>query len=920
MRFILLFLISFSIQAQIQLGSNFSVNTALPIDNRFSVANTTARDALDSLRRYEGLIVYVVADGIHYALVGGITNSNWQPIGGGGGGIAQWQALTSYSTGDVVWLADDNLIYRALSNFTSGASFNPLNWQQLAGNVNGPASVTDNRIARFDGTTGKLIQESDLELTDAGNIRHTNGGFNILASTTDGADSSNTSLWGGGGTDITRGSGISTYGNEHATFPGVLRLKSGNAGSISMECNGVECFDADAVTGKLTLGASAGTQTHGVNGQLNVIANSATDAGIAVTQSGLANALKVDGDSTQTGAASITGSLAVDNIAIDGNEISSTDINGNISLNPNGIGEVVKIDDNGNSVKLGANPQALNLLRYPSFEEAISEATCASCTASQQTTGVMATPNNTSFLRAAFLASTGNVIVCGNSSNVDGVQGKASGWIKTDQADVVVYPRIDSVDISSLSKPVSSDGEWRYYEIPVPMGATNACLKVEATSSITGNVDIDDVFVGAAKVTAELGIQTATALDSGFTFEGLGTVSNVEVFTSRDGDKLVARGYFKTGTVAATIASIVLPSKYTLNLSAMPNGVGSSSRVGEADQLVSGSRGTASKMQLFVDGVTSNKIFFSIASDGTSYTNSSGTGIYANNQGGAFEFEVPIAEWSATTDIYSSSAEGSNVRLDTANGYGLTATKIRRFTNERVNFGSGIEYVDSATDGASFTARTSGFYFAQYDDNFNGSGVFGITKNASSLSTNIQSLVDQSEVVAYSSTSAANLPSPAVFIGWLWAGDVLRPHSEGLPAGNNARTKFSIVSFSDLIIGLFKDVVTSPGSSNGKPVKCEANLNTNTGSVTNITGNCFTVNSFVTAGKVPLNIKPGYFSDTPICGCSAPNTDDDVNGLVGCGTSISVPTTNSLVTFITKQGATRIGIANVSIWCTGLQP
>lgn len=39
-----------------------------------------------------------------------------------------------------------------------------------AGNVNGPASATDNAIARFDGVTGKLIQNSLLIVQDDGRI------------------------------------------------------------------------------------------------------------------------------------------------------------------------------------------------------------------------------------------------------------------------------------------------------------------------------------------------------------------------------------------------------------------------------------------------------------------------------------------------------------------------------------------------------------------------------------------------------------------------------------------------------------------------------------------------------------------------------------------------------------------------------
>lgn len=74
----------------IVLGSNFDVQTALPLDARTVVADATARDAIDSLIRYEGLTVYVVADATNYQLVGGITNGDWVELagaGGAGGGV-----------------------------------------------------------------------------------------------------------------------------------------------------------------------------------------------------------------------------------------------------------------------------------------------------------------------------------------------------------------------------------------------------------------------------------------------------------------------------------------------------------------------------------------------------------------------------------------------------------------------------------------------------------------------------------------------------------------------------------------------------------------------------------------------------------------------------------------------------------------
>lgn len=39
-----------------------------------------------------------------------------------------------------------------------------------SGNVDGPASATDNAIARFDGTTGKLLQSSAVTIDDSGNV------------------------------------------------------------------------------------------------------------------------------------------------------------------------------------------------------------------------------------------------------------------------------------------------------------------------------------------------------------------------------------------------------------------------------------------------------------------------------------------------------------------------------------------------------------------------------------------------------------------------------------------------------------------------------------------------------------------------------------------------------------------------------
>lgn len=69
----------------ITLGSNFTLNTTLPLDDRAVVADTTARDAIPLGRRYEGMSVYCIADGKNYQLVGGTADINWKEYAGAGG-------------------------------------------------------------------------------------------------------------------------------------------------------------------------------------------------------------------------------------------------------------------------------------------------------------------------------------------------------------------------------------------------------------------------------------------------------------------------------------------------------------------------------------------------------------------------------------------------------------------------------------------------------------------------------------------------------------------------------------------------------------------------------------------------------------------------------------------------------------------
>jgi hypothetical protein len=121
-------------------------------------------------------------------------------------------------------------------------------------------------------------------------------------------------------------------------------------------------------------------------------------------------------------------------------------------------------------------------------------------------------------------------------------------------------------------------------------------------------------------------------------------------------------------------------------------------------------------------------------------------------------------------------SEGDScIRLDTANGYGSTANKIRRFSNVRQNIGSDIAYADSATLGSTFTIQTDGTYAISYSDHIG--GAVGISRNSTELTTTIAA-INVADRLAHENDSVTSV----AWQGYLNAGDVIRPHTEGLAA------------------------------------------------------------------------------------------------------------------------------------------
>lgn len=81
------------------------------------------------------------------------------------------------------------------------------------------------------------------------------------------------------------------------------------------------------------------------------------------------------------------------------------------------------------------------------------------------------------------------------------VQGLAYARIKTTVSGVKLCPRRAGAVVTSLCVDIPASGKWEYREIPFILGATSNGISINSNSvSVTGDIYIDDTFVGAQAV------------------------------------------------------------------------------------------------------------------------------------------------------------------------------------------------------------------------------------------------------------------------------------------------------------------------------------------------------------------------------------------------------------------------------------
>ena len=144
-----------------------SNQTTTGTTDRITITDGAGDPVVDIASTYEGQTSIIK--------LGSVTTGSWggSTISVAAGGTGQTTANTAFNA-----LAPDQTGNSGKYMTTDGTN---TSWGTIAagGDVVGPASATDNAVARYDSTTGKLLQNTSITIDDSNNIAMNGGSLNM---------------------------------------------------------------------------------------------------------------------------------------------------------------------------------------------------------------------------------------------------------------------------------------------------------------------------------------------------------------------------------------------------------------------------------------------------------------------------------------------------------------------------------------------------------------------------------------------------------------------------------------------------------------------------------------------------------------------------------------------------------------------
>lgn len=458
-------------------------------------------------------------------------------------------------------------------------------------------------------------------------------------------------------------------------------------------------------------------------------------------------------------------------------------------------------------------------------------------------------------------------------------QGLVAVRVKTSVSGIKICSRQAGATSTSLCLDVQASNEWGLYKIPFVLGSTSNGISIHSNAvSVTGDVYIDDAFVGPQSLTTEVptcdgSLECETEFTANVSATGVVSGENLDWI---NGDATIS----DTSLYALTWNSGVFteapnctfgkPDAVTYGANALPTGNNTPSATGY----------TIRNLRQPDGAKVAGPFTIHCSKKGTDYQRAK-----------------------ATSPGFSTGSAPSYYRIDTANGYGSTNTKIRRFSNVREEKQSAFTCSDSATLGFSCVIREDGIYSISYTENLSAAGYVGISKNSSELTTDIGS-INAADRIGLAYVTASNLDQTASTGDvYLQSGDIIRPHTSGTTSGGApARARFSIGKVGAVIIGSLKEVPITPSFNDGR--FCGATVS-NTGVISNEWGDCFNGDFSDGSGTGSYSVTfNSVFSTFAECGATRKRTDSH-----GDIRTVNVTTSGATVE---SPSATPF-----SVWCWG---
>ena len=156
-----------------------------------------------------------------------------------------------------------------------------------------------------------------------------------------------------------------------------------------------------------------------------------------------------------------------------------------------------------------------------------------------------------------------------------GIQCLAMVYVKTTVSGIFVSSRQNSVTSTTNRVAVNNDGKYGLYKVPFICGSGSNGISIHSNGvAVTGDVDVDDAFVGATDIA-----QISSAIGPWTTFvptvsNDTGTITNYTITSKvrQVGENLEVVGFIKFSAASAAFSgiNIILPSNYTIDTTKLP--------------------------------------------------------------------------------------------------------------------------------------------------------------------------------------------------------------------------------------------------------------------------------------------------------------------------------------------------------------